>query len=242
MERPLKTMIFAAGLGTRLKDITNDIPKALVVLNGKTALQIAVEKATQYGFGDIIVNIHHHAGLMRAEAERLNKLGYRITLSDESDLLLETGGGLYKAKWFFDERPFLIYNVDIITSLDINKLYKFHIEKNGIATLAVKNRPDIKYFLIGDNDLLAGWCNTSTAEEIIVRNAGELKKTGFSGIHIANPEIFSYMKEGIYSMTSFYLELARIRDIYAFKHEEDYWFNIGTPQELEEVRRFFSGE
>ncbi len=235
-------MIFAAGLGTRLKDITKDIPKALVDLNGKTALQIAVEKATQYGFGDIIINIHHHAGLMRAEAERLNNLGYHITISDESDLLLETGGGLYKARWFFDNRPFLIYNVDVITNLDINKLYKFHLENNGIASLAVKNRPDTKYFLTGDDGLLAGWCNTSTGEEIIVRNAGELVKIGFTGIHIADPEIFGYMKEGIYSMTTFYLEIARLHNIYTFRHDEDYWFNIGTPQELEEVRRFFSGK
>ena len=109
----MKAMIFAAGLGKRLGNITKDTPKALVDINGKSILRRIVEKVTSHGFSDIIVNVHHHAGLVEKEIEKLVSEGFQISVSDERDLLLETGGGLYKAKWFFDDRPFLLYNSDI---------------------------------------------------------------------------------------------------------------------------------
>jgi NDP-sugar pyrophosphorylase family protein len=234
----MKVMIFAAGLGTRLGEISKHIPKALVAINGKSILQIAVEKVVQYGFDDIIVNVHHFAGLVEKEIERLQKQNYNITISDERQLLLETGGGLHKAKWFFDKDPFLVYNADIITDLDLGALYRYHLEMGGIATLAVRNRPG-KRFLLDESGLLRGWRNKETGEEIIAESdPGDLKETGFSGIHIINPEIFEYMKEGVYSMTPLYLKLAKTHKIFTCSHNEGFWADIGTPENLEYVRKY----
>ena len=113
----MKAMIFAAGLGRRLGKITQTIPKALVDINGKTALHIAVERCSSYGFNDIIINVHHFADMVENEVIKLNDMGFRISVSNERDMLLENGGGLYKARSFFDNNPFLLYNVDIILIL-----------------------------------------------------------------------------------------------------------------------------
>src|SRR5674476_246142 len=120
----MKAMIFAAGLGKRLGDISEKIPKALVDINGKTALQMAVEKCTQYGFNDIIINVHHFADMVEDEVKKLNRIGFSVSVSDEREMLLENGGGLYKARDFFDTAPFLLYNVDIISDLDLSSLYR----------------------------------------------------------------------------------------------------------------------
>jgi NDP-sugar pyrophosphorylase family protein len=132
----MKAMIFAAGMGKRLGEITKDIPKALVSVNNKSILQLAVEKLHYSGFTEIIVNVHHFADMVTAEIEKLNTSGFNITISDERDKLLDTGGGLYKAKWFFDNEPFLVYNVDIVTDLDPGRLLTCHMDSGGIATLA----------------------------------------------------------------------------------------------------------
>ena len=123
----MKAMIFAAGLGKRLGKITENIPKALIDINGKSALQMAVEKCSAHGFNDIIINVHHFSDMVEDEVRRLNKMGFKISVSDEREMLLETGGGLYKARGFFDKSPFLIYNVDIISDLDLSVLYRFHL-------------------------------------------------------------------------------------------------------------------
>src|SRR5512140_1039455 len=141
----MKAMIFAAGLGKRLGAITHDIPKALVDINGKTALHLAVEKCTRYGFDDIIINVHHFADMVEEEAGRLNAMGYRVSVSDEREMLLENGGGLFKARSFFDSNPFLLYNVDIISDLDLSALYSLHADKKGLATLAVRHRPGKRF-------------------------------------------------------------------------------------------------
>ena len=234
----MKAMIMAAGMGTRLGRITESIPKALVDINGKSALHIAVETCARFGFDDIIVNIHHFADLIEEEADNLTRLGYRISISDERKMLLETGGGLFKAKDFFDTSPFLLYNADILTDLDIGALYRFHLQKNGLATLAVRNRIGNRYFLVNDDGILSGWCNNATGERIITRNAEkELTEIAFSGLHIINPEIFNYMNEGIYTMTSLYLNLAHLHKIYTFGCDDGYWFDIGTPGNLDEARK-----
>jgi NDP-sugar pyrophosphorylase family protein len=236
----MKAMIFAAGLGKRLEEITKDIPKALVKINGKSILQIAVEKVVSHGFDDIIVNVHYFAGKVENEIELLRKKGYRITVSDERELLLETGGGLYKARWFFDDKPFLLYNADIITDLDLNALYRFHQKKKEIATLAVRNRIDYRLFLINTGGQIAGWCNKATGEEVVVGSRSEkLSEIAFSGVHVVNPEIFSYMDDGIYSMTSLYLELAADHKILTFRHDEGFWWDAGTPENLENIRNSF---
>jgi NDP-sugar pyrophosphorylase family protein len=235
----MKAMIFAAGLGTRLGEISRSIPKALLEIKGKSVLQIAVEKVKEHGFDDIIVNVHHFADLVEKEVEKLRKMNFNVTVSDERKLLLETGGGLYKAEWFFDNDPFLVYNADIITDLDLSALYRYHIENGGIATLAVRNRPGKRFFLLDESGVLKGWCNKETGEKIIVEsNQGVLREAGFSGIHIINPEIFKHMEEGVYSLTPLYLRLAKSYKIFTYSHDNGFWADIGTPENLEYVRKY----
>jgi NDP-sugar pyrophosphorylase family protein len=234
----MKAMIFAAGMGKRLGPITRNIPKALVDINGKTALQLAVEKCTTSGFNDIIINVHHFADLVEEEVTRLNNIGFRISVSDERDMLLENGGGLYKARDFFDKSPFLLYNVDIISDLDLSALYRLHTEKQGLAALAVRNRPGNRFLLVDDQGQLRGWRNRSTGEQILVgRTDNELTEIAFSSMHIVEPEIFNYMTEGIYTMIDLYLRLAGEHKIYTHKHDEGYWVDAGTPESLEYVRK-----
>ena len=232
-------MIFAAGLGKRLGNITETIPKALVDINGKTALHRAVERCSSYGFNDIIINVHHFADLVEDEVEKLIRMGFSIAVSDERKMLLENGGGLYKARDFFDRSPFLLYNVDIISDLDLSSLYRLHNEKHGLATLAVRHRPGKRFLLIDDSGQLIGWRNISTGEEILARISSEkLFEIAFSSMHIVEPEIFNFMHEGIYSMIDLYLTLAKDHDIYTLEHDEGYWIDMGTPESLEYVRKF----
>ena len=234
----MKAMIFAAGLGKRLGDITEKIPKALVDINGKTALQMAVEKCRQFGFNDIIINVHHFADMVEDEVKKLNRMGFSVSISDEREMLLENGGGLYKARDFFDKAPFLLYNVDIISDLDLSSLYRLHMEKHGLATLAVRHRPGKRFLLIDKSGQLQGWRNISTGEEILIGDAPEeLSEIAFSSMHIVEPEIFDYMNEGIYSMIDLYLSLAREHNIYTLKHDEGYWIDVGTPESLDYVRK-----
>jgi NDP-sugar pyrophosphorylase family protein len=235
----MKAMIFAAGLGKRLGNITAKIPKALVDINGKTALHMAVEKCSSYGFRDIIINVHHFADMVEDEVRRLKKTGFSISVSDERDMLLENGGGLYKARDFFDNAPFLLYNVDIISDLDLSALYRLHIEKKGLATLAVRHRPGKRFLLVDKYGQMRGWRNISTGEEILTSDTSEgLSEIAFSSMHIVEPEIFEYMNEGIYSMIDLYLKLAKDHNIFTLKHDEGYWIDMGTPESLDYVRKF----
>jgi N-acetyl-alpha-D-muramate 1-phosphate uridylyltransferase len=237
----MKAMIFAAGLGTRLGKITENIPKALVEIQGKTMLRLAVEKCCAHGFNDIIINVHHFADLVEEEVSRLTRAGFSITVSDERDKLLENAGGLFKARAFFDREPFLLYNVDIVSDFDITALYRSHLEKKGLAMLAVRKRPGKRFYLINKEGLIRGWRNISTGEEILVSETKEeLYEIAFSSIHIAEPEIFDYMKEGIYTFTKLYLKLAKDHNIYTLRQDEGYWFDIGVPETLENARRLLS--
>ena len=237
----MKAMIFAAGLGKRLGSITENIPKALVNINGKTALQIAVEKCSAKGFDEIIINVHHLADMVEDEVKRLNKIGFRISVSDERGKLLENGGGLYKAREFFGKDPFLLYNVDIISDLDLSALYRLHLEKKGLATLAVRHRPGKRFLLIDEDGRMRGWRNISTGDEILAGVSGEgLSEIAFSSLHIVEPEIFNYMEEGIYSLIDLYLRLASELKIFTLKHDEGYWVDVGTPESLEYVRELLS--
>jgi NDP-sugar pyrophosphorylase family protein len=233
----MKAMIFAAGKGTRLGNITGSIPKALVELNGKTALRLAVERCNAFGFDDILVNVHHFAEMVEEEVERLEKEGYKLTVSDERMKLLETGGGLYKARDFFDYKPFLLYNVDIVTDLDLGALYNFHLEKKGLATLAVRHRPGNRFLLVDREGLLKGWRNKASAEEIIIDRApGGLTEIAFSGIHVVDPVIFNNMNDGVYTMTTLYLRLAKHHRINTYLDDQGYWGDIGTPESLNAAR------
>jgi NDP-sugar pyrophosphorylase family protein len=234
----MKAMIFAAGLGRRLGNITESIPKALVDINGKSVLQRAVEKCSAYGFNDIIINVHHFADMVEDEVRRLNTMGFRISVSDEREKLLENGGGLYKVREFFDKNPFLLYNVDIISDLDLSALYRLHLVKKGLATLAVRHRPGNRFILIDIEGQMRGWRNISTGEQILAGTGDEgLSEIAFSSMHIVEPEIFNYMSEGVYSMIDLYLRLAAEHNIYTLKHDEGYWIDVGTPESLEYVRK-----
>jgi N-acetyl-alpha-D-muramate 1-phosphate uridylyltransferase len=237
----MKAMIMAAGKGTRLGKITETTPKVLVDINGKSLLQIAVETCTRYGFDDIIVNVHYKADMVEKEITRLNGLGNRIAVSDERELLLENGGGLYKARGFFNNDPFLVCNADIVTDLDLLSLYRYHLKKNGLATLAVRKREGNRFLMVNSEGVLKGWCNKATGEKIIAVNGNEeLSEIGFSSIQVIDPQIFKFMKDGIYTVVSLYLQLASTHNIYTFRCDDGYWFNVGTPEELERVIKFLN--
>jgi NDP-sugar pyrophosphorylase family protein len=233
----MKAMIFAAGLGTRLGELSRERPKSLVDVNGKTALRLAAEKLVSAGFNDLIVNIHHHPALMMEEIEKLRNDGFRITVSDETDELLDTGGGLMRARHFFTDEPFLCYNADIFTDLDISDMYQQHLATGALATLATRHRPGSRFLLVDKSGRVRGWRNIKTKEEIItVESNRGLDETGFSGIQVISPEMFDKMPAGIYSLTSLYLMLARENRIMTFRHDEGYWFDCGTPANLEKIR------
>lgn len=234
----MKAMIFSAGKGTRLGKITESMPKALVDINGKTVLRLAVERCHEHGFDDIIINVHHFADMVEEEVERLRSLGYKLTVSDERNELLDTGGGLYKVRDFFGTEPFLAYNVDIVSDLNLTKLYNYHLQKKGLATLAARHRKGNRFYLVDSEGILRGWRNKATGEEIIVSGGGQpLSEIAFSGIHIIETEIFSYMEEGIYSMTKLYLKLAAHHNIFTYVDDRGFWGDIGTPESLEHTRK-----
>jgi len=237
----MKAMIFAAGLGTRLGEMTRTRPKALADINGRTMLELTVEKLSRAGFSDMIVNVHHHPDQMLEEIGKLRIKGYSITVSDERDELLDTAGGLYRARDFFNNEPFLAHNVDEFTDLDLSDMYRRHQDSGAIATLAVRHRPGNRMLLVDAAGRLRGWRNNATKEEILtVESNRKLEETGFSGIQVLSPVIFDLMQEGIYSLTSLYLMLAKNHLIMTYLHDYGYWFDCGTPQNLEKIRAHLS--
>lgn len=236
----MKAMIFAAGLGTRLKPVTDSIPKALVSVNGVTLLEFAVRKLLKHGFNEIIINVHHFPGQIEAYLREKDFFGASIEFSDESEMLLDTGGGLKKAAPFFnDGKPFLIYNCDIITSLDLERFYVSAHVSGSLAHLAVRRRSTSRYLLFSPEGELAGWENTNTGEKKIARQSARMERFAFSGIHVMSPELFSFFPdEQRFSLTDFYLALAPTLRITAFDHTEDFWSDIGKPAELKSISRY----
>jgi len=214
-----KAMILAAGLGTRLYPLTRERPKALIEYEGKPLLQIITENLVKYGFKDIIVNIHHFPEMITDFLENNSNFGVNIVISDESNSLLETGGALKKASWFFDSGPFLVHNVDVITDLDLNEFYQYHLSEKNLATLAVTTRKTTRPLLINNSRKLCGWKNNITGEEIIVRQQPDLLEVGFSGIYILNPEIFNLMHEtGKFSVLPVFLRLAKDHPVGTYQY------------------------
>lgn len=230
----------AAGLGTRLKPFTEHHPKALYVYQGKTLLQHALEHLEKYGILDIVINIHHFANQVVEYIKFNNNFGLNISFSDESDLLLETGGGLLKARWFFDhEDDFVVRNVDIISDLNLREMITCHQQNHALATLAVRSRQTSRYLLFDQENHLTGWENQKTGEKILCQ-AVELggsdnfevniaKRLAFSGIHVINGQIFNLITEqGKFSMTDLYLRLAGTRNILGFEEPGDLWLDVGS--------------
>ncbi len=235
----MKAMIFAAGLGTRLGEVTAARPKALADVNGRTMLEHITERVAQAGFNDIIVNIHHHPDLMIEEIEKLRGKGYAITISDERNELLDTAGGLYRARDFFDDEPFLVHNVDEFTDTDLTAMYRYHIASGALATLASRHSKGNRMLLVDQSGRLRGWRNNATKEEILtVESNRKLEELAFMGIHVISPAIFNLMQEGVYSLTSLYLMLAKKHYIMTYLHDHGYWFDCGTPQNLENIRAY----
>ncbi len=230
----MNALIFAAGLGTRLAHITKNKPKALVELAGKPMLQHAIEKLISVGAKRIVINVHHHAEAIKNFANNLCYPNVDIFISDESDQLLETGGGLLKAaSLFIPDKSIILYNSDVLTGADLGKMIKYHLMKNAIATLMVKSRPTSRYFLFDDEMRLSGWENITTGEQRITRKQQNCISLAFSGIHIIEPQLLEQLGEiRKFSITNGYLDISANNAIYGWKEWDEYWFDIGTPEKL----------
>lgn len=231
-------MILAAGLGTRLRPLTNNLPKAMVKVDDMPLLEIAIRRLIHYGFDDIIINVHHFAEQIIRFLEQQGNFGINIAISDERDQILETGGGLKKASAFFGDAPFLLCNTDIITNIDLKKMYDAHCQLKALASLATRHRSTSRYLIFDENRLLHGWQNIKTGEVKMCRaKQGKLQLRAFSGIHIISPQIFGMMtEEGKFSIIDTYLRLAGEHAIYSYPHDEDIWIDVGKPEELEMAR------
>ncbi|MEO8109290.1 MAG: sugar phosphate nucleotidyltransferase [Ginsengibacter sp.] len=238
----MKAMILAAGLGSRLKPFTDNNPKALAIVNGKTLLQRNIEYLSRYGINDIIVNVHHFPKQIIEMLEKNKDFGSKITISDESSEVLETGGGLKKAGWFFKEEdsPFVLMNVDVLTDLNLKAMIEKHKKHKPLATLAVTNRHTSRYFLFDDLGQLCGWKNTKTGEQKIRREASKFIQKAFSGIHIISPTIFPLINmHGKFSIVDFYLELANTQAITEFDHSNSKFIDVGKPESIAKAERLF---
>ena len=227
-------MIFAAGLGSRLKPLTDTIPKALVPINGKPLLEHVIIKLKNAGFDEIIVNIHHFADQIIEFLQQKNNFGIRIEISDESDMLLETGGGIKKAASFFDDgKPFLVHNVDILSNVDLPDMYQQALKTNSIATLLVSRRDTFRYLLFDDNGNLQGWINEKTGETKSPYNDFNpdlFRKFAFGGIHVISPAIFDLMNEkwsGKFSIMDFYLSVCDKAIVKAYAPENLLLIDVG---------------
>jgi MurNAc alpha-1-phosphate uridylyltransferase len=236
----MKAMILAAGLGTRFKPWTDQHPKALALVNGKTLLERNLVYLKSFGIRDVMVNVHHFPEQIRHAIIIHDGWGSNISISDESDEVLETGGGLKKAAAFFDEGSFVLMNADILTDLDLEKMISFHEEKNPLATLAVTKRKSSRYFLFDENERLSGWRNTKTGEEKISIPGSLLKEQAFSGIHLISPDIFPLIqRQGKFSIVDVYLELASSHLILGFDHSGSKLADVGRKESIAVAEKLF---
>lgn len=234
-------MIFAAGLGTRFKPWTDKHPKALAVINGKSLLQRNIEYLQQAGITNVVVNVHHFSDQILFALEKNKGWGSNISISDETDEVLETGGGLKKAMPLFNTDNIVIINVDILTDLDLKKMMQFHLSQNPIATLAVTGRSTSRYFLFDEQSNLCGWRNVKTGEEKISRQTPVTIPKAFSGIHIVNKSLLSQIKQqGKFSMVDVYLDLAKTETIKGFDHSGSKFIDVGKPEAVATAEALFS--
>jgi NDP-sugar pyrophosphorylase family protein len=239
----VKALLFAAGLGTRLKEHTQNKPKALVSLAGKPILQHAIEHLKKNGIKDLAINVHHFADQIIAFIEENNSFDIQIHISDESNELLDTGGGLKKASEFLTgNEPILIYNVDVISNLDLNVLLNYHLDHKALATLVVRSRETSRYLMFDQKLQLTGWKNYSNGETRISRpeTFPESQPLAFSGIHIVQPGIFDLITEqGKFSIMDLYLRLAEFQSIQAFIDQSELWMDLGKPEQLVAMEEIF---
>lgn len=237
----MKAMILAAGLGTRLKPFTDNHPKALAMVNGKTLLQRNIEYLASFGITDVIVNVHHFPDQITESINKNNGFGSNVTISDEKDEVLETGGGLMKAQDYFDkDEPFVLLNVDILTNLNLLRMIKQHKSTNALATLAVTKRRTTRYFLFDELENLCGWKNINTREQKISREGGKYFKKAFSGVHVISPAIFPLVKlKGKFSMVDVYLKLCKTNCIMGYDHSTSKFIDVGKPESIAIAEEIF---
>jgi len=237
----MKAMIFAAGLGTRFKPWTDQHPKALAVVNGKTLLQRAVEYLQQFGIHEVVVNVHHFAEQVEAAISDAGGWGSRIHISDERDALLDTGGGMLKAKQWLQTGTFLTLNVDILTDANLKDFLVEHQQDNALITLATTGRDSSRKLVFNKYDRLCGWRNKSTGEEKIVLAAKDYFDKAYSGMAIFEPQVFSLTKlSGKFSLIDLYLELAHDNKISSYDHTGSKLLDVGKPGSVEEAEALFS--
>lgn len=248
----MKAMVLAAGLGTRLRPLTNDRPKALVEVGGSTLLEITLTRLREFGIHDVIINTHHFTDLIVAYLRQKNNFRMNIEVSRENDLLLDTGGGLKKAGWFFTsantpgkreaisdgakikDDPFLLHNVDVISNIDFKNMLAAHTRSNALATLAVQDRQTSRYLLFDESLQLCGRQAGRDGAPQLARPATNLQALAFCGIHIISPRLIPMMTEqGAFSIIDVYLRLAtQGQKILAFRADEYYWRDLGRPEHI----------
>ncbi len=233
----MKAMILAAGLGTRLRPLTDHRPKALVEIAGRTLLEITLSRLRAFGSREVIINAHLFAGMILEYLKTNDNFGMRIEVSCE-EVLLDTGGGLKKAAWFFlenfSEEPFILHNVDVISTIDLGRMVQFHTENQSLATLAVQDREASRYLLFDEQLQLCGRRSGRDQKPELVSSSPRAQALGFCGIHVISPRLFAMMNEdGVFSIIPSYLRLAAQGEkIVAFRADEYYWRDLGKPDNV----------
>jgi len=243
----MKAMVLAAGLGTRLRPITDNRPKALVEIAGRTLLEITLSRLRSFGIGEVIINVHHFADMILEYLKTNDNFGMRIEISRE-EALLDTGGGLKKAAYFFREHssgleePFILHNVDVISTIDLRRMVQFHTKNQALASLAVQDRETARYLLFDEQLQLCGRQSGSDQKPESVRSSQQAQPLAFSGIHVISPRIFALMNvESVFSIITTYLRLAAQGEkILAFRADEYYWRDLGTPENVLQATRDLS--
>ncbi len=236
----MKAMLFAAGLGTRLKPFTDKHPKALAEVNGKTLLEHNIRYLQRFGIEDVVVNVHHFADQIIQVLNDNNGFGSWVTVSDERDEVLETGGGLKKAAPYFEhEDNFVVMNVDVLTNLDLSKMIEGHTASDAMATLAVMKRESSRQLLFDEHMMLCGWTNNNTGEQKIVREVLEMQPLAFSGIQVLSNCMLDIPFKGKFSIIDLYLHNARENIIRGYNHTGNIFIDVGKPESLEKAGYLF---
>jgi len=237
----MRAMIFAAGLGTRFKPWTDIHPKALAVINGKSLLQRNIEYLQQYGITDVVINVHHFPDQIIDAVEKNKGWGSNVLISDETNELLETGGGLLKAKDLLQNgEPFITLNADFLTDLNINDLLAFHKEKKALISFGISSRKTSRNFLFDEDSRLCGWKNKGTGEERISISKTGLKEMAYSCVVVFQPEIFELIPQrGKFSLVDTYLSLAASHPIYGYDHSGDKLVDVGKPESVAVAEKLF---
>lgn len=237
----MKAMIFAAGLGTRFKPWTNHHPKALAMVNGKSLLQRNIEYLQQYGIFEVVVNVHHFADQIIQAVDENKGWGSAVVISDETSEVLETGGGLVKARNLLEGvEPFLTLNVDILTDLNLHHLLAYHRQHQPLISFGVTNRKTSRNFLFDDQNRLCGWRNNSTGEERIAIGRQGLVQMAYSCVVVFEPRVFSLIRQtGKFSLTETYLDLAAEHVILGYDHSGDKLVDVGKPESVAVAEALF---